>query len=360
MNPKKKRGSRRGSLLLSVLLLAAAPAGCARDENPYLLRPDPPARPISIQSARQEHSISDVAEALSPAVVGLTTQKADERGNPIESIGSGVIVSQEGYLLTNEHVAGGAWKVSVVFSDGTQAQGRTVWRSRALDLAVVKIDGRFPYAQTGSVRDVRVGEQVVAIGTPLTLQFQHTVTSGIVSAVGRTLQIPGADGQSYMENLIQTDTPINPGNSGGPLINLRGEVVGINSLKITDAEGIGFAIPIDIAIPVLEHFLRDGHYETPYLGLFAFDAEIARFYDEKLQDIEGLFVINVDPQGPGAASGIAQGDVLLSADGGTLATMLDLRCAIFRRKAGEVMEIVYRREGDIRSALVRLVGDSEG
>ena len=184
----------------------------------------------------------------------------------IKGIGSGVVVHPFGYILTNDHVAGGnPSSISVVFSDGTELEGRTLWSDPTLDLAMAKVEAEndLVYAPLGNSEDLAIGETVVAIGTPLALQFQHTVTSGIISGLNRTVKIPTNLGENFMEDLVQTDASINPGNSGGPLVNIRGEVIGINTVKVTRAEGIGFAIPIDVAMPIIRHFVEEGEFVTP-------------------------------------------------------------------------------------------------
>ena len=238
--------------LLAVLCALAALFACTKENS----APSPTPEPVTIrqQAAGETESLADMVARLSPSVVGIATRQNGQQG-----IGSGVIVSADGYILTNHHVAAEGAEVTLIFADGTKELASAVWSSQALDLAIVKArEGSYPAAAMGSVEDVRVGEQVVAIGTPLALQFQHTVTGGIVSALNRTLQVPSGRSTAFMEQLIQTDVAINPGNAGGPLLNQRGEVIGIVTVRVEEAAGIGFAIPIDIARPIVEHFLADG------------------------------------------------------------------------------------------------------
>ncbi len=289
-------------------------------------------------------SIPQVAQMVSPSVVGIATESLGREGS-VSGIGTGVVVHESGYVLTNHHVAGGVNTLMVIFQDGSRAPGKTLFSDPALDLAVVQIERGHPAAKLARSADVVVGETVVAIGTPLALSFQHTVTSGIVSAVNRTLQLPTDSGESYLENLIQTDASINPGNSGGPLLNLRGEIIGINTVKVTAAEGIGFAIPVDVAAPIIDRFAAEGAFVMPYLGVFAFDGAIAQYYDERITLDGGLMVINLAPGSPAEEAGVESGDVLLSADGADLNTMLDLRIALVKRRPGEAMQLLVRRGG---------------
>lgn len=339
--------------VLTLMAALVCLLGGCRAQTPYKQNDDPSPRPIASQST-VTFTTAEAAALITPSVVGLRTRSPDTSGQVVEGIGSGVIVSENGYILTNHHVAGSAWQVTVVFFDGTQKMGQVVWSHAALDLAIVKIDGKYAAAALGDSAQSQVGETVLAVGTPLNMQFQHTVTAGIISAKGRTLQVPTDAGETFMEDLLQTDASINAGNSGGPLVNLRGEVIGINTLKISEAEGMGFAIPIQVAAPIIRHFEQDGEYTTPYLGLYAYDAEIARYYDEDMSGADGLFVINIDPKGPGEVAGIQVGDVLISADGKRLATMLDLRVATYAHKVGEQMELSFMREGNLRRVKLTL------
>jgi len=274
----------------------------------------------------------------------------------VQGVGSGVVVHSQGYILTNNHVAGGQTKeLTVIFQDGRKLNGTTLWADSALDLAVVKVEGsNFTAAPLGNSSEVRVGEEVIAIGTPLGLQFQHTVTSGIVSALNRTLRVPTEQGENFMEDLIQTDAAINQGNSGGPLLNIRGEVIGINTIKVAAAEGIGFAIPIDVAKPIIGHFSKEGKFETPYIGVFAYDREIASFYEENLDIREGVYVINVDENGPAYEAGIRQGDIITHVDGQTINTMLDLRKAIYGRSVGDRIAIRVLHQGQEKNLTMEL------
>lgn len=327
--------------LLAVLCALAALFACTRENS----APSPTPEPMTIrqQAAGEAESLADMVARLSPSVVGIATRQNGQQG-----IGSGVIVSADGYILTNHHVAAEGAEVTLIFADGTKELASAVWSSQALDLAIVKAKGdSYPAAAMGSVEDVRVGEQVVAIGTPLALQFQHTVTGGIVSALNRTLQVPSGRSTAFMEQLIQTDVAINPGNSGGPLLNQRGEVIGIVTVRVEEAAGIGFAIPIDIARPIVEHFLADGSYVTPKMGAYLFDSEIARYYDANSTMTTGLYVIDVEPGSAAQSAGIQTGDILLRADGRECKTLLDLRYVLFSHKVGETLELEVQRGGEI-------------
>ena len=327
--------------LLAVLCALAALFACTRENS----APSPTPEPVTIrqQAAGEAESLADMVARLSPSVVGIATRQNGQQG-----IGSGVIVSADGYILTNHHVAAEGAEVTLIFADGTKELASAVWSSQALDLAIVKArEGSYPAAAMGSVEDVRVGEQVVAIGTPLALQFQHTVTGGIVSALNRTLQVPSGRSTAFMEQLIQTDVAINPGNSGGPLLNQRGEVIGIVTVRVEEAAGIGFAIPIDIARPIVEHFLADGSYVTPKMGAYLFDSEIARYYDANSSMTTGLYVIDVEPGSAAQSAGIQTGDILLRADGRECRTLLDLRYVLFSHKVGETLELEVQRGGEI-------------
>lgn len=327
--------------LLAVLCALAALFACTRENS----APSPTPEPVTIrqQATGEAESLADMVARLSPSVVGIATRQNGQQG-----IGSGVIVSADGYILTNHHVAAEGAEVTLIFADGTKELASAVWSSQALDLAIVKArEGSYPAAAMGSVEDVRVGEQVVAIGTPLALQFQHTVTGGIVSALNRTLQVPSGRSTAFMEQLIQTDVAVNPGNSGGPLLNQRGEVIGIVTVRVEEAAGIGFAIPIDIARPIVEHFLADGSYVTPKMGAYLFDSEIARYYDANSTMTTGLYVIDVEPGSAAQSAGIQTGDILLRADGRECKTLLDLRYVLFSHKVGETLELEVQRGGEI-------------
>jgi S1-C subfamily serine protease len=265
----------------------------------------------------------------------------------IEGIGSGVIVHSTGYILTNEHVVGGdPENIKVILENGDELEGRNLWSDPTLDLAIVKVDAvNLPAAVLGNSQQLEVGDMAIAIGTPLGLQFKHTVTSGIISALNRTVKVPTERGQNYMEDLIQTDASINPGNSGGPLINANGEVVGINTIKVTSAEGIGFAIPIEVAKPVIRHFIEEGEFVTPYIGIVGFDKEIARYYKQEKDIQEGVYVVDIDERGPAYKAGIRVDDIITRVGDIKVTKMLELRSAIYSYKVGDRVGIRFIRRG---------------
>lgn len=300
-------------------------------------------------TASSSTNFEEIVKTVAPAVVGISAVY----GNA-ESVGSGVAVADGGYVLTNNHVVSDAESITVYYANKTSGRASLIWRDPAMDLAIIQTSVNMPYLPTGSSQILGAGEDVIAIGTPLTLQFKHTVTKGIISAVNRTIEISNEDGTtSYLQNLMQHDASINPGNSGGPLINANGEVVGINTLKVSEAEGIGFAIPVEVAIPVVNHILNDKTYETPYLGMFGFDSEIAVFYGRTLNK-EGVYVVNLDSSGPISKAGLQKGDIITKLNNKEIKTMLDLRKEIYNYKTGENVDITFLREGGEKTTTLTL------
>ena len=182
-------------------------------------------------------------------------------------LGSGVVFSEKGYIITNWHIVGSKYNTCyVTLENGETYNGNVLWADSDLDLAIVKINGTSCKAITiGNSSELKLGDEVWAIGNPVGIEFQRTITKGIVSGLNRTIKIEDENGQNYMENLIQTDASINSGNSGGALINEKGELIGINTVKISSAEGIGFAVPIDIIKPIIANYEEEGRFEEAYL-----------------------------------------------------------------------------------------------
>ncbi|GBD16009.1 Putative serine protease HtrA [bacterium HR26] len=312
----------------------------------------PAANPGTIDLAT---AVEEVAREVSPAVAFVTVRKVETDifgfGQVVEGEGSGVVFDQRGYILTNDHVVGEALEIVVVLPDGRQFAGRVVGRSPENDIAVVKIDGdNLPVAKLGDSDTLRVGQWVVAIGNALGLEGGPTVTAGVVSALNRTLQ-PGPN-QPPFGPLIQTDAAINPGNSGGPLVNLQGEVVGINTAKIQQAEGIGFAIPINKAKEIVAQLLEAR--PQPYLGIGGVTVTRALVVRFNLPVDRGVLVVSVVPGGPAEQAGLMPGDIIVRFDGQEIVRVSDLDQALRRHQPGDRVEIVINREGTERSLTVTL------
>ncbi len=298
-------------------------------------------------------SAADVARTATPGVVGISVLKVDSQSlfdsETSESwgVGSGVIVSPDGYILTNHHVAGGKNKRIVVsLFDGSNVEGMTVWSDPVLDLAVVKVSAsNLDTIPLGDANSLQVGEPAIAIGNPLGLQFQRTVTSGIISALNRTIKIDTEQGSNYMEDLIQTDASINPGNSGGPLLNAKGNVIGINTVKVTSAEGIGFAVPINVAVPIIKRLTEEGKFDEPYLGIFAYDKEVIPYLNDAISLDNGIYVANVDKAGPAYSGGIRVGCIISEVDGNEINTMIQLRTYLYSKRPGDSINVTHMIEG---------------
>jgi S1-C subfamily serine protease len=301
-------------------------------------------------SAISANSFEEIAQEVTPAVVGISAVYRNT-----ESVGSGAALASNGYILTNNHVVEGASSITVYYADKTTGSASLVWTDPAMDLAIIQATIDMPYLAAGDSTALQTGQDVIAIGTPLTLEFKQTITKGIISALDRTIEVDNEDGStSYLQNLIQHDASINPGNSGGPLINSSGEVIGINTLKVTDAEGLGFAIPIEVTIPVLNQIVKNGNYETPYIGLFGLDSAIASFYGKTVEE-DGVYIVNIDSSGPSAKAGLAVGDIIKKIDDYTIDTMLDLRSKIYNYIVGDTVTITYFRNGYEYTSQLKLV-----
>ena len=309
-----------------------------------------------------EKDVSNTIEDVSKCVVGISKIKNssdsifDASSVKSLSLGTGTIISENGYILTNWHLAGNKYSSCyVTLENGSVINGNTVWADEDLDLAIIKINANnLNYLLLGDSDKIKLGQEVYAIGNPIGVEFQRTVTSGIISGLNRTIKIEDNNKQSYMEDLIQTDASINIGNSGGPLINLEGEVIGINTIKIEAAEGIGFAVPINIIKPIIESFLTTGEFEEGYLGIFAYDKEAVKYLKNEVEIENGIYVVKIMLDGPLARTNIKAGDIITNIDGINLNKMSELRRYIYGKKPGDTVKLTYVRNGREYNTDVRL------
>lgn len=310
----------------------------------------------------EDTDISNILENTIACVVGISKIRNTGEGildtNATENLnlGTGVIVSDNGYIVTNWHLAGNKYSSCyVTLEDGTVYNGNTVWADSDLDLAIVKIATKgLKYMALGDSEHIRVGDEVYAIGNPIGIEFQRTVTSGIISGLNRTIKIEEKNTSSYMEDLIQTDASINQGNSGGPLINRKGEVIGINSVKIESAEGIGFAVPINIIKPIIESFTSKDEFEEAYLGIFAYDKEVIKYLKNNVDFEGGIYVVKISKDGPVAKTNIKIGDIITKIDGNNINKMSELRKYIYQKKPGDKVELVINRNNKEYKTEVKL------
>lgn len=260
--------------------------------------------------------VVEAVEKVGPAVVqiwvGRDLRSRNHQRNEMQGTASGVLFTPDGFLVTNSHVVRGARTIAVTLSDGRSFNGQLVGDDPHTDLAVVRLEeANLPMAGFGDSAQLRPGQLVVAIGNPL--GFQTTVTSGIISALGRSLRTLSG---RLIENIIQTDAALNPGNSGGPLVNSRGEVIGINTAVIMPAQGICFAIPSNTVKWVVARLIRDGEVVRGFLGLQGQNRPIPRYLirSHKLTINSGVFVVAVEPQSPAEFAGLRRGDIIIGLD----------------------------------------------
>jgi S1-C subfamily serine protease len=298
--------------------------------------------------------VTSVAGRLGPASIGIRV--GAKRPGPGGS-GSGVVITGDGYALTNAHVVAAGGPMEALLDDGRQAEATLVGSDAETDLALIRIEaGGLSPAEIGDSDRLRVGQLVVAIGNPLGLQA--TVTAGVVSALRRTLR---SQAGAPIEDVIQTDAALNPGNSGGPLVDSRGRVVGINTAIIVGAQGLCFAVPVNTAKWVIPQLLRHGRVIRPRMGLSGatFDLPRRAVLALGLAHSSGVHLVEVQPDGPAARAGLRPGDILIKLDGEEVATVDALRRRLGLGPADRTVEIAYLRDWQLMRTSVRLRTDGE-
>jgi len=372
---------KRFKIILIALAMAVTILGAGYGVSTAVKNSD---TPVSTGSAISEApmvpaNFSDLAEKVRPGVVNIQVVKKvknvgfrDFPGNPFggqnpfgdffgpfsqgnppggfeqRGVGSGFIMSREGYILTNNHVVEEADQIKVKLANGKEYEGKVVGRDPKTDLALVKIEGSSDLQplKLGNSEDLKVGSWVVAVGSPFGLE--QTVTAGIVSAKGRVI------GSGPYDNFIQTDASINPGNSGGPLVNLKGEVVGINTAIIAEGQGIGFAIPVNMAKEIASQLQNQGHVTRGWLGVNIQEVtpELAKSFG--LKDNKGALVSQVVPNSPAEKAGIQQGDIILEFDGQEVSDSKELPRIVASTPVGKSVMVKLSRDGEVTDRQVKL------
>ncbi len=307
-----------------------------------------------MQSVAGLPSLADVVDQVTPWVVSITTEVVS-RGRftsfTEEGAGSGFIVRPNGYIVTNNHVVRGAREIQVHLPDGRTYEAVVAGADPTSDLAILKIEAEnLPTGKFADMETLRVGDWVLTMGNALALKGGPTVTLGIVSGLGRSISTGGGD----FYDLVQTDAAINTGNSGGPLLNLDGEVVGINQAIIREGSGVGFAISSDTAAPIISSLVDDGRFVRPVIGLIPEDFTAAIASQLSLEHVDGVIVTQTNPVGPSHLAGIRAGDVITRMDDIPTPDKASFLNRLWSYDVGDQIQIEYVREGDYFNALVEL------
>ena len=354
------------ALTLAVLLLSGCASGNGDAQNEATEEKSGGDGAVAAQPSEEASGdgwpVEEVAAELAPSVVQVnveavqTTPRGPQEG---QGLGSGVIYSEDGYIITNNHVVEGATEVNIAFADGSVEEGEVVGTDEFTDVAVVKVerDG-LPAANFGDGGDLVLGELAVALGSPS--GFQSTVTAGVISGLNREVpaELTGGRQEAALVDLIQTDAAISPGSSGGALANADSEVVGINVAYLppaqTGAESIGFAIPSETATTVADQIIESGEASHPYLGvaLTNLTPQIAQQFDVEVET--GALVTNVDPRGPAAEAGVEPRSVIIAAGGEKIEGAGDLLVALREYSPGDTVEMSISKDGEVREVTIEL------
>ncbi|MBM3925802.1 MAG: PDZ domain-containing protein [SAR202 cluster bacterium] len=299
----------------------------------------PAAAPVSVSS--QELSVPEIVQRLKPSVVHIQTEavRLDSLNRPVPSagVGTGEILDTSGHVLTNNHVVEGAQRVIVTLSDGRPFEARIIGGDAQLDLAVLKIEaGGLTPIPIGQSSSMQVGDRVIAIGHALNLVGGPTVTGGLVSALDRSIDI---DQNTTIQHLIQTDAAINPGNSGGPLVNSVGQLIGINTARLPDAQGVGFAIAIDPVKPLIQELIQKGSIDRGFLGVSIVTVTPSLAANFNLSVKSGVAVTAVSADAPAQAAGIRAGDIIVSLAGRPVNNVAELDRILIENRAGTTVEV---------------------
>jgi S1-C subfamily serine protease len=296
-------------------------------------------------------AVVDVVERTGPAVVSISIGAASgsEEFEPMGA-GSGFVIAPDGYVLTNSHVVMDAPRVDVTFMNGDRRAASLIGLDESTDLAVVRINASgLPFASLGDSANLRVGQLVIAAGNPY--GFQSTVSTGVVSALGRSLRTRQG---RLVENIIQHTAPLNPGNSGGPLLDSRGRVVGINTAIIAMAQGIGFAIPADTARTVVAQLISKGRVTRSYLGIVGLrrplDRRFVRFY--RLAKAQAVEIVSLAPDGPAAVAGLRRGDIVVSLGGTPISSVDEIFHVLAEWPVGRPLAVGFLRGKDLKELSV--------
>jgi len=352
------------SIAAFTLLVLAAAAGLVTLLQSQFIWPEQPV--YAAVNDQSQQAIVQAVRRVTPAVVNIDTVSYPTRDElpplfreffgpevepfPREGVASGVVVDPQGYILTNYHVVRRADRVTVTFSDGKQYPARIVGTDAGSELALVRVQrSNLPVVPLGSAASLPVGSWLIAVGSPFRLQ--NTVTVGVLSARGRTLRAP--DGR-VLSGLIQTDAAINPGNSGGALVDLQGRLVGIPTAIIGAAQGIGFAVSVDEARPVLRQLMARGRVVRPWLGVYYAEVTPELQRELGLPRAGGVAIVRVLPESPAAQAGLQAGDLVTRANGRQVQDPEHLRAAVTALRPGEVLTLEIVRKGQARQVRVRV------
>jgi len=338
--PKKKKNKRKSffgyvAVALVAALIGGLSGGYLVSSKLYVTNNN---SPTALTAQDVNINLTEIVQQYN-TFFGPQTQRG-------QSMGSGFIIDSNGYIVTNAHVIGDGQyeRITVSLIDGSNEIGEVLWYDTTLDLAVVKINRTgLPTVEFGNSDELKVGEPAVAIGNPMTLDLERTVTQGIVSGLNRSIAFENG---TVIEPLIQTDASINSGNSGGPLFNAKGHVIGINTAKMSTAEGLGFSIPINTAKPIVDQIIEDGSFSTVYVGITGVDVET---YETALGiDVSaeyGVVIIETISNSPATEAGLQPGDVIIAIDGDKLKSMSDLKRNLYEYKENDKVELTIIRNG---------------
>jgi len=372
-NPPKKRSPRAKkfiAVILIVVLCGGAGFGggmAAITWTGYTIQGDH----ITINPDDSVNTAEAIATKVLPSVVGISTSTKvsyqslnGQQDGVVSGVGTGIIIDANGYILTNSHVVsdGKAETITVGLADGRELPGKVLWNDKSIDLAIVKIQATgLTAAELGDSDNIKIGAYAVAIGNPLGLDFERSVTAGVISGLNRTITITDGQTETTMDNLIQTDAAINAGNSGGPLLNAKGQVIGINSAKAQSGEGLGFAIPINTAIPIIASVLDSGSFQRVYLGIKGGSVVEyqAAYPDQKLASDTGVIVTDFLKGSPAKAAGLEKGDIITAVNNDTIDNMTDLISTLLKYKSGDKVSVKVVRGDQTLTLKVTLTTETQ-
>jgi len=293
-----------------------------------------------------EDVLVNAVDKVSKSVVNIASVRMLQdqlfRVFPVEGVGSGVVIDEKGYILTNNHVIDDAERLKVTLADGRVMRGKVAGSDDVTDLAVIKVESEqpLPAAELGNSDDLKTGQIVIAIGNPFGLTGGPAVTAGIISSLNRSLQA-----RSGVLELIQTDAAINPGNSGGPLVDTKGKVVAINTANMPYAQGIGFAVPINIARSILKELIEKGRVTRPWIGVASMKVtpQLARYYG--LPESEGALIAKVEPYSPADDAGLRKGDIIEGIDGNRIEDPSQIASHVRKRQVNDQLMLTVNRYG---------------